>query len=61
MFGVIAHELQEVLPFAVTGEKDAERMQGVDYSKLIPVLVKALQEQQTLIESLKSRIEILEQ
>jgi hypothetical protein len=61
MFGVIAHELQEILPFAVTGEKDAERMQGVDYSKLIPVLVKSIQEQQTLIESLKSRIEILEQ
>jgi hypothetical protein len=59
--GFIAHELQEIIPYAVTGEKDGEEMQGVDYSKIVPVLIKALQEQQTLIESLKSRIEILEQ
>jgi hypothetical protein len=61
MFGVIAHELQEILPYAVTGEKDAERMQAVDYSKLVPVLVKAIQEQQSQIEILKAKIEILEQ
>ncbi len=29
-YGVIAHELQEVLPSAVTSEKDAEEMQVVD-------------------------------
>ena len=61
MFGVIAHELQEILPFAVTGEKDAERMQGVDYSKLIPVLVKAIQELKAENDTLKSRIDTLEQ
>jgi hypothetical protein len=44
MDGVIAHELQEVLPYAVTGVKDGKEMQGVDYSKLVPVLVKAIQE-----------------
>jgi hypothetical protein len=44
MYGVIAHELQEVIPYAVTEEKDAEQMQGVDYSKLVPILVKAIQE-----------------
>jgi len=42
--GVIAHELQEVLPYAVTGEKDGTKYQGVDYAKLTPVLVKAIQE-----------------
>jgi len=51
--GVMAHELQQVIPYAVTGEKDGERMQGVDYSKLVPVLVKAIQE-------LEARIKILE-
>jgi hypothetical protein len=56
MYGVIAHELQEVLPYAVTGEKDAEDMQGVDYSKLVPILVKAIQEQQAQIEELKALI-----
>jgi hypothetical protein len=56
-YGVMAHELQEVLPQAVTGEKDGEEMQAVDYSKIVPVLVKALQEQQKEIEYLKSKIQ----
>jgi hypothetical protein len=46
--GVIAHELQAVKPTAVNGEKDAMRNgeidpQGVDYSKLVPELVAAVQ------------------
>jgi hypothetical protein len=44
MHGVLAHELQEVVPYAVMGEKDGERMQGVDYSKLVPIMLKAIQE-----------------
>jgi len=43
-YGVLAHELQEVINYAVTGSKDAEDMQGVDYSKLVPILIKAIQE-----------------
>ena len=58
--GFIAHELQEVFPDAVDGEKDGENMQGVDYGKITPLLVKAIQEQQTIIEDLKARIEKLE-
>jgi hypothetical protein len=53
-YGVLAHELQEVMPQAVNGEKDGEQMQGVDYSKLVPILVQAIQE-------LKAEIEILKQ
>ena len=58
-YGVMAHELQEVLPDAVSGEKDAVNEdesispQGVDYSKIVPLLVKAIQE-------LEARIKILE-
>lgn len=44
MDGVLAHELQEVLPYAVSGEKDAEQMQSVDYSKLVPITIKAIQQ-----------------
>ena len=58
-YGVMAHELQEVLPYAVTGEKDAEEMQGVDYSKIVPLLVKSIQEQQVMLKELKAEIEIL--
>jgi hypothetical protein len=63
MYGVIAHELEEIIPYAVTGEKDAMNEngrinpQGVDYSKLVPVLVKAIQEQQALITSLQTRLD----
>jgi hypothetical protein len=46
--GVIAHELQAFKPTAVSGEKNAMRNgeidpQGVDYSKLVPELVAAVQ------------------
>jgi hypothetical protein len=52
-YGVMAHELQEVLPDAVTGEKDAEEMQGVDYSKIVPLLVKSIQELNAKVEMLE--------
>jgi hypothetical protein len=55
-FGVIAHELKEIIPQAVNGEKDGKEMQGVDYSKIVPILVKAIQEQQAQIEELKELI-----
>jgi hypothetical protein len=55
MDGVIAHELQEIIPYAVTGEKDAEEMQSVDYSKIVPILVKAIQELKQEIEILKNK------
>ena len=47
---------------AVTGIKDALnddgsiKPQSVDYSKVVPVLVKAIQEQQTQIEQLKQQL-----
>jgi hypothetical protein len=54
-YGVIAHELQEVLPMAVIGEKDGEVNQGVDYSKLIPIMAKAIQELKAELDELKSK------
>ena len=56
MDGVIAHELAEILPYAVTGVKDGAEMQGVDYSKIVPILIKAIQEQQEQIDSLKNQM-----
>ena len=55
-YGALAHELQEVFPDAVTGEKDGEDMQGVDYSTLVPVLIKSIQELKAEIELLKQQI-----
>ena len=60
--GVIAQELNEVIPNVVQegGEDVNEEPWGVDYGKLTPYLIKAMQEQQTIINDLKTRIETLE-
>ena len=54
-YGVMAHELQDVLPDAVSGEKDAEEMQGVDYSKIVPLLIKSIQELTAKVERLEAK------
>lgn len=64
--GFIAHELAEVVPLAVTGEKDAvdedgkPKYQQVDYAKLTPVLLAGIQELVNSVQSLQSTIEELE-
>ena len=104
--GFLAHEVEGIIPEAITGKKDATETktnavlnsygkyiaddvteeewttgkedgtydadttwaashtqdlhQGIDQSKLVPLLTKAIQEQQTLIESLTTRLETLE-
>ena len=62
-FGVIAQELFNVAPEAVIegDDKDIiEKTWQVDTSVLVPALIKAVQEQQTIINDLKARIETLE-
>jgi hypothetical protein len=64
--GFIAHEAQAIVPECVTGEKDAVDddgnpvYQGIDQSKLVPLLTAALQEAIGEIESLKARVAALE-
>jgi len=64
--GFIAHELAEIVPDAVTGEKDAVnadgsiKSQGIDTSFLVATLTAAIQEQQALITTLTERISALE-
>lgn len=60
--GFLAHELQEVVPEAATGTKDAVDeegnpvYQGIDQSKLVPLLTKALQEAVARIEALEAKL-----
>jgi hypothetical protein len=59
--GFIAHELQAVIPQAVSGKKDAVNEdgsinpQGVDYSKVVVHLVAAIQELKAEIDLLKAK------
>jgi hypothetical protein len=55
-YGVKAHELQQVLPHAVSGEKDGEKMQQVDYTKIVPILLKSIKELKEEIDYLKDKI-----
>ena len=64
--GFIAHELQEVCPLAVSGEKDevnedgSIKAQGIDPSKIIGLLTAAIQEQQALITTLQTQVAALQ-
>ena len=66
--GFIAHELQEIIPEAVSGEKDGMRaeedtgeevmnIQTVEYGKVTPLLTAALKEAISKIETLEARLE----
>jgi hypothetical protein len=52
-YGMVAQELQSVAPEAVTEGETEDDMMGVDYSKLVPMLVKEIQ-------SLRARVAQLE-
>jgi len=58
--GFLAHEVQSVVPEAITGNKDAVDAdgnpvyQGIDQSKLVPLLVKTIQELEARITALEN-------
>ena len=66
-YGVMAHELQAELPYLVTGKKDEvdengqPHIQRVNYAKLVPVLLRAIQEQQEMISELREQVETIKQ
>jgi hypothetical protein len=66
--GVVAQELEEIFPSMIeeSPDKDVEGndlgtvTKSVKYSVFVPMLIKAIQEQQAIINDLKARIETLE-
>lgn len=52
-YGMVAQELLDVVPEAVAVPEDPEMMMGVDYAKLVPMLIKEVQ-------SLRARVAQLE-
>jgi hypothetical protein len=55
--GFVAQELRQLVPEVVSGNPDKQL--GVDYGSLVAIAFKAIQEQQTLIESQQSQIDAL--
>jgi hypothetical protein len=55
--GLIAQDVEAVLPEAVTTQEDGYK--NLAYTKVIPLLVEAMKEQQAMIEALKAEIELL--
>ena len=64
--GFVAHEAQAIIPECVTGEKDAVDAdgkpihQGIDQSKIVPLLTAALKEAIAKIETLEAKVTALE-
>ena len=64
--GFFAHEVTPAVPEAITGIKDEVDSdnkpvyQGIDHSKLVPLLTAALQEAVTKIETLETKVATLE-
>jgi hypothetical protein len=58
--GFIAQEMQEIVPEAVSGDPDGEEMMSMDYGRITPVLVAALQDAMKEITALKERVAELE-
>jgi hypothetical protein len=58
--GLVAQEVEPLIPEAVRRGEGPEEPWAMTYSSLTPVLIKAIQDQQAIIEGLRERIESLE-
>jgi hypothetical protein len=59
--GLVAHEVQEIYPELVTGEKDGINLQTLNYMGLIPILINENKIFQKRIEKLEEEIIELKQ
>lgn len=55
-FGMVAQELLTVVPEAVSVPDDEDLMMGVDYSKLVPLLIKEVQALRGRVAALETRL-----
>ena len=60
--GIIAQDLYKIVPYVVEKPKNEEKeLWSVDYSKLVPVLIKAIQEQEQERVNLQKEVTVLKQ
>ena len=58
-YGFIAQEIQNTFPSLVQPTTSPEKLLALSYTELIPVITKAIQEQQELIKALQKNLEIV--
>jgi hypothetical protein len=58
--GVIAEDVDRVVPEIVSRDPDTKQIEGVDYSRLTALLIEAIKSQQTEIQQLKTQVQILQ-
>lgn len=54
--GLIAQDVEKVVPEVVKGGKDEGKKLGLAYNKLIPLLIEAIKDQQAQIDSLQQQV-----
>ena len=54
-YGMVAQELIEVAPYAVNKPENPDEMMGVDYSKLVPMMIKEIQDLKQRIATLENK------
>jgi hypothetical protein len=59
--GLIAEEVSKVIPEAVACTENGREATGVDYARLVPVLIEAVKEQQQLLEEQDVQIAALQE
>ena len=57
-YGMVAQELLTSAPYAVSQSSNSEDMMGVDYSKLVPMLVKEIQSLRARVAQLETKGEL---
>ncbi len=58
--GLIAQEVEPIMPELILREKDPAKPLGLNYIGFVPVMIKAVQEQQTTINALKKENAVLQ-
>ena len=55
--GFLAHEVHQEFPYLVTGQKDGEQIQTLNYTGLIALLVKEIQQLKTTVQNLQTNMQ----
>ena len=53
---MIAQELIEIAPYAVNKPENPDEMMAVDYSKLVPMMIREIQDLKAEVNQLKAKI-----